>query len=1213
MSDSKAEPKVQGRVQKLFGALRRYGLAVGAVAAGFLLRLALTWELGAGLPTYITFFPAVMLAALLGGLGPGLAATVLTALVVDYWLLEPQGFLRHETAIGLAGQVLFLVLGASMSIVAELYRRSRQKAAGLESQRQRVIAEAVEQERKRFNDVLNMLPVYTILLSPDYRVPFANRFFEQRFGKSNGKRCFEYLFNRTEPCEKCDTYTVLKTNAPHRWEWTGPDGRNYDIYDFPFTDADGSNLIMEVGLDITETRRAQESLKEANERLEQRVAERTAELRESEERFRAIFESSSDCILVWDRQYNYLYANQAAIEYVGTTRDKVVGKNMRDALGHVPDFMKLWMGRVEQAFATGKSFRVEDAMPLGDRLVYSESQVSPIRDTAGQVFAVGVVYRDVTARKQTEAALRQNEELLRAVTDNSADAIYVKDRQSRWLLANPALLKLVGKSLEEVLGKTDAEIYANPATGAAILANDGQVIARGEPTAFEERTETAGGARVFLSTKAPRRDAEGRVVGLIGISRDITERKQAEEALRELNAELERRVEERTADLVKAGEKVRAERQRFLDMLDTLPVIIDIIRKDHRIEWANRAYREALGDNQGQLCFASQFGRTEPCEECQAFLPFKTGQPQHWEWTLPNGRTFDIYDFPFTDAEGAPAILEMDIDITERRNAQAELKRLNETLERRVEERTAALRKSEERYRFLFEHMLDGFAYCRMIQENGTPKDFVYLSVNRSFESLTGLKNVLGKPVSEVIPGIHQSNPELLRIYGRVALGGEPERFETYVATLGIWLSIAVYSPEKDHFVAVFDNITERKRAEAEAQRLFAMVQQERDRLESLINSMSDEVWFADTDKKFKLANPSAVREFGAKVAGIEVEKLVASLEVLRPDGSLRTVEETPPLRALRGETVTNQEEIVRTPASKELRYRQVSSAPVRNNNGVIIGSVSVVRDITERRRAEEALRKAKEELARTNELLELKVKERTAKLQELVADLEHFSYTLIHDMRAPLRTTRAFGQMIVEECAGCEKEQPRQFLRRITSAAERMDALITDSLSFTKAVREELPLEPVDVTALLRGILDSYPELQTSKADIQIEGEVPVVMGNQAGLTQCFSNLLGNAVKFVPAGRLPQVRIRGEQIDNWVRIYVEDNGIGIPAEALGRVFDMFHRVHKEYEGTGIGLALVRKVAQRMGGRVGVESKAGSGSRFWIDLRPFTETLLRST
>lgn len=142
---------------------------------------------------------------------------------------------------------------------------------------------AVTTERQRLYDVLETLPVYVVLLSADYHVPFANRFFRERFGESHGRCCFEYLFGRTTPCENCETYQVLKTQAPHHWEWTGPDGRNYDIYDYPFTDNDGAPLILEMGIDITERKQAEAALTAANETLEQRVAERTAEVRASNE------------------------------------------------------------------------------------------------------------------------------------------------------------------------------------------------------------------------------------------------------------------------------------------------------------------------------------------------------------------------------------------------------------------------------------------------------------------------------------------------------------------------------------------------------------------------------------------------------------------------------------------------------------------------------------------------------------------------------------------------------------------------------------------------------------------------------------------------------------------------------------------------------------------------------------------------------------------
>ena len=126
----------------------------------------------------------------------------------------------------------------------------------------------------------------------------------------------------------------------------------------------------------------------------------------------------------------------------------------------------------------------------------------------------------------------------------------------------------------------------------------------------------------------------------------------------------------------------------------------------------------------------------------------------------------------------------------------------------------AALQESENLYRSLFENMLNGFAYCQMLFEDDQPRDFIYLKVNSAFEALTGLKDVVGKKVSEVIPGIQESDPELLEIYGRVALTGKPERFENYVEALKMWFSISVYSPAKEYFVSVFDVITERKRAE---------------------------------------------------------------------------------------------------------------------------------------------------------------------------------------------------------------------------------------------------------------------------------------------------------------------------------------------------------------------------------------------------------------
>ncbi|HWI57170.1 MAG TPA: PAS domain-containing sensor histidine kinase, partial [Bacillota bacterium] len=260
--------------------------------------------------------------------------------------------------------------------------------------------------------------------------------------------------------------------------------------------------------------------------------------------------------------------------------------------------------------------------------------------------------------------------------------------------------------------------------------------------------------------------------------------------------------------------------------------------------------------------------------------------------------------------------------------------------------------------------------------------------------------------------------------------------------------------------------------------------------------------------------------------------------------------------------------------------------------------------NITERKQMEQQLRQVSDELARSNHQLEQAVQERTADLREAVQELHRFSYALMHDMRAPLRAMHSFVSVIQQNCAGCEQRQVFDFLGRIQAAAERMDALIRDSLDYAKAVQHHVRLSPVDLGRLLRGLIESYPNLQAPGAEIQLLEPLPRVVGNEAALTQCFANLLGNAVKFVAVGTRPQVQVRAEPREGCWRVWVEDNGIGICPEDQERIFEMFQRLDQgNYEGTGIGLAIVRKTVERMGGRLGVESEPGKGSRFWVELK----------
>jgi signal transduction histidine kinase len=261
--------------------------------------------------------------------------------------------------------------------------------------------------------------------------------------------------------------------------------------------------------------------------------------------------------------------------------------------------------------------------------------------------------------------------------------------------------------------------------------------------------------------------------------------------------------------------------------------------------------------------------------------------------------------------------------------------------------------------------------------------------------------------------------------------------------------------------------------------------------------------------------------------------------------------------------------------------------------------------EITERKRAEHDLVAAKEEIRHYAQHLEETVRERTGQLREKIGELESFSYTLSHDMRAPLRAMRGFSRILLEEQSAKLNAEGIRHLERINAAAGLMSSLIDDVLNYARVLRSEIKMEAVDLDKLVREIIEIYPQLQTGEAEIQIESRLPGVWGNHASLWQCLSNLLTNAVKFVAPGTKPRVSVRAEAIGADIRLWVEDNGIGIAPKDRERIFRMFERVSRatDFEGTGMGLAIVRKAAERMGGTAGVESVVGQGSKFWIQLK----------
>ena len=262
-------------------------------------------------------------------------------------------------------------------------------------------------------------------------------------------------------------------------------------------------------------------------------------------------------------------------------------------------------------------------------------------------------------------------------------------------------------------------------------------------------------------------------------------------------------------------------------------------------------------------------------------------------------------------------------------------------------------------------------------------------------------------------------------------------------------------------------------------------------------------------------------------------------------------------------------------------------------------------REQEERLRAQAEITAAKDELARSNVVLEQKVQERTASLAELVQQMEEVTYSLSHDLRAPVRAITTFGQVILEDHADQVGPDARPFLNRMIAGGARLDRMISDLLAFSRVSRQDVHLNPVSLDELLRECVMEHPVLVQHASRIVIEGALPVVLAHRPSLHQVFTNLLTNSVKFVAPGVEPRVRISAEMTGDSAKIWVCDNGIGINPRVQRKLFKLFERVHTDraYEGTGIGLAIVRRAVERMQGRVGVESDGVDGTRFWVEFR----------
>jgi PAS domain S-box-containing protein len=885
-------------------------------------------------------------------------------------------------------------------------------------------------------------------------------------------------------------------------------------------------------------------------RLEERLRAREAE-------FRLISDNAPVILAQCSREQRYMFVNRSYAQRFGLEPSEVIGRTIAEVLGaEAHATLQPYIERVlrGEAFEYDVELAYKD---IGRRCMHVA--YVPDFDPDGTVCGWLSAISDVTERHRIEEALRASEKRFRELIEVLPGAVCTCDAEWRITYYNEAAAALwgfhpaPGTRLGDVVPRAfrpDGTPIPAEQLPLAIAVREGRALSRAEIVI--ERQD--GTRRVVLAHPVPTRDAHGVVNGGLNMLIDITEHREAEETVRRLAA------------IVGSSEDA----------------IIGEDLEGNITSWnaaAERLYGYTASEAVGQP--VRMLMPPERHDEEPAILDrIRRGEKVERYETVRRRRDGRILDVsltvsPIKDAGGRIiGAAKIAHDITARRTAAEALRRSDERL--RMATRAGKIGIWDwdiAANRVTWTDSLYEIHGVRPEQFDGTADGFAALVHP---EDAAPVQRAIRSALEHDVP--YELEFRAVRPDGRV-----------------IWLftnAIVVRDAGRPVRMlgATFD-ITERKLAELN-------LRESEKRFRTLASHAPVGIFLTDAKGETIFVNESWCRMSGL------------TLDQARGGGWLKAVHPDDRERIMAGW----QEALARGGAS-DAEYRFVCAdgsvtwvqglaVQMRDANGRLAGYIGTISDFTLRKNAEERLRESEAQLQAHAVELERKVAERTASLREAIVQMEEFSYSVSHDLRAPLRAMNGYAEALVEDYGAQLDATARGYLERIQRSSQRMEKLTHDLLTYSRVARSEVQLSAVDVKALLRDLVSQYEELQPRAADLEIAAPLHPVRAHESSLGQCLANLLTNAAKFVAPGVRPRIRVRCESTGERVRIWIEDNGIGIDPKFQSNLFRAFERVptREAYAGTGIGLAVVRKAMEKMGGRCGVESDGRNGSRFWIEV-----------